>query len=93
MRYFHGDGCVRTWRNSICITMVSGSKDFLDSLTDVLTKNSIKTSLLIDMKQSGKLLWILRVFAKSGEKFYRKLYENNGICLERKKIIFDKRFK
>ncbi|MFX1286690.1 MAG: LAGLIDADG family homing endonuclease [Promethearchaeota archaeon] len=88
--YFDGDGHVRILGNSLEIIFTSGSKKFLQKLNIILIHQGIKSKVYSKLQGSWFYLSILN---ESREIFYKRLYNNPTIFLERKHIIFQRFFK
>ena len=83
---FDGDGCIYTYKrgNQIVgkITIYSGSPSFIEGLKKHFDKNDINYR----MERQGRMINICRKLEI--HKFYKYIYRNNKICLERKKNKF-----
>jgi hypothetical protein len=81
--YFDGDGSISFSDNQICLNFVSGSKNFLEELSNKLEieANCKKANLL----GSSEKFKYIQFSAKSDlYKLYSYLYENSTVYLERK---------
>jgi hypothetical protein len=85
--YFDGDGCISKIKNknSYRITIFTASKNFMLSLTNVMTQNNINTSVY--NRNNGFAICFGK--QESIDNFYNFIYTDAEIYLERKKNKFN----
>ena len=86
--YFDGDGCVHYHKKLKQLTTnIISNKDFCDRLNLFFVSNGFSPKKL---RKSGKMYYYCQSGNKQAARFFRLLYENATIFLERKKQIFEK---
>lgn len=80
--YFDGDGTVSKSGNRIYVGFTCGSKEFADTLVDILSP--FNPSLVLDKRGKGN--YYVNIHSKQGIKgFYDYLYKDSSPCMLRKK--------
>ena len=97
---FDGDGSITFKRSEArqayiqTVKFISGSKEFLEGLQEVLSKKGINTSLCTEKRKKPRQdLHRLHIMKDSLGKMYDYMYKDSKTCLLRKKKIFKKLLK
>jgi len=87
--YFDGDGCVTQSKDSVRISFVSGSYEFINEFQKYLIENLDLKNNKIYKSDIGNYYTLSWSNKENIIDFYNFIYKNSTIFLERKRIKFD----